>query len=328
MIQFCRRRVTAVAMGSLLLAVTGAITGNAAAASAPCCPPVDRTFYVAPGDGPATAYNLGLEQANADGQSGQPSIVILDFGAQRDDGAGNYLPSTTYFWSDGTIEFYAANFAEGYQNGGHGAATLQLALGTSNGGSVTDGALGAIWGSVVQAVVNNASSSGYVNVNVAGSGDWEAGYGPFAHLAGWVNGDSSGGGYVSTEPASLYDFGSADGCPGYYNSESQNLQCDGDWTQDSNWLASWGWGPAYATPQIYYNGVGSCTGLAAQDIQWGMISLEGAVQHGRSIYFTGPLTSAGTCDTTLNAWIDLWNVINNNSQTAMTPLRLLQINTD
>lgn len=294
----------------------------AAQANPSSIPPIDYSFYVYPGDTPSTAYTLGCNQGNYDGQVNQGSVVILDFGAQASNASGTYLPSTSTFWSNGTDEFYAANFAEGYQRCNHGQV-LTLAVGTNNDGSVTDGQLGAVWGSVVEAVANNAQQSGYANVSVAGADDWEAGFGPFAHLNGWVNGDSSGGGYVSTYSVPLYNYGSADGCPQNYG-EYQNYLCTGDWYQSSNWDAAWGWGPSYSTPEIYYNG---CNGYAAQDLQWGMISLEGAVYQGSRIQFTGPFTSAGTCESPVDAYIDLWNVINNNSQTAMTPFYLLQVTT-
>jgi len=312
-----RLLVAALCAGAIILEMPAA-----ALAGPSSIPPIDDSFYVYPGDTPSTAYTLGCDQGNYDGQVNQDSVVILDFGAQTSDSSGTYLPSSSTFWSNGSDEFYAANFAEGYQGCNHGKV-LTLAVATNNDGSVTDGHLGAVWGTVVQAVANNAQQSGYVNVSVAGAGDWEAGFGPFAHLNGWVNGDGSGGGYVSTYSVPLFDFGSADGCPQQYG-QYQNIQCTGDWYQSSNWYAAWGWGPAYATPEIYYNG---CDGNAAQDLQWGMISLEGAVYQGSEIPFTGPMTSAGTCDTPVDAYIDLWNVINNNSKTAMTPSSLLQITT-
>ena len=292
-------------------------------ANAVTVPPADYSYYVISSDTNSTAKSLGCTQANRDGQYNYNSLVILDFGAQRNDGAGTYLTSNSTFWSNGTIELYAANFALGYQGCNHGSHTMRLAVGTNNDGSVTDGALGAAWENVVYAVQQNASNSGYVNVSVAGAGDWEGGYGSFSHLNGWVNGDSSGGGYSNPHWIPLYNYGSADGCPQSYG-QYQNYLCTGDWYQDSNWSASWGWSVAYATPEIYYNG---CDGQAAQHIQWGMISLEGATYHSNAIQFSGPLTDAGSCDTSANAYIDLWNVINNNSATAMTPYYLLQIRT-
>lgn len=308
---------------AILLGPWVAFTG-VAHANPPSIPPIQYSFYVAPGDTPSTAHTLGCNQANSDGSTGHNSLVILDFGAQASNGAGTYLPSTTYEWSNGTDEFYAANFALGYQSCNHGSQVVTLAVGTNNDGSVTDAALGADWAGVVHAVQANASSSGYVNVNVVGAGDWEAGYGPFAHVAGWVEGgDGTGSGYATNYGIPLYNFGSADGCPQSYG-EYQNYLCTGDWYQDSNWLDSWGWTVAFATPEIYYNG---CDGYAAQDIQWGMISLEGATYHSEPIQFSGPFTEASSCDPSQDAYIDLYNVINNNPQTAMTPLYLLQIHT-
>ncbi len=88
---------------------------------------------------------------------------------------------------------------------------------------------------------------------------------------------------------------------------------------DSVVTASWGWPPAFALPEIYYNG---CNSYAVEDIQWGMISLR-AVNNGTGpIYFSGSLASPsapGSCESPQGAYIDLWNVINNTPSTAMTP---------
>ena len=297
-----------------------------AGANPPAIPPIDYSFYVAPSDTYSTALQLGCNQANYDGSVHYPSTVILDFGAQTSDGSGTYLPSTSYYWTDGADEYYAANFAYGYQACNHGTYRLNLAIGTNNDGSVTNSYLGDVWAIVASAVRDNVSTSGYVNVSVWGAGDWEGGFGSFAHLSSWMNGgDGTGTGYAPSPslPPLIFNYGSADGCPQNYG-QYQNLPCTGDWNQGSNWLDSWGWVDAWATPEIYYNG---CGGFAAQDLQWGMISLFGAVYYGRPIEFWGPMTETGTCEPSVNAYIDLYNVINNNPATAWDPGYLLQIHT-
>ena len=81
---------------------------------------------------------------------------------------------------------------------------------------------------------------------------------------------------------------------------------------------SWGWPPAFALPEIYYNG---CNSYAGEDIQWGMISLRAANNRTGLIYFFGALGEASApslCESLQKAYIDLWNVTNSTPSTAMT----------
>src|ERR1700691_5892892 len=254
-----------------LMVLTVAVLVNPGTASAATRPQTDYSYYVAPGDSYSKAQSLGCAQAASDNSSGADGFVTLDFRAQRANGAGTYLPLSTVFWSNAADEDYSLRFAFGYQKCSP-RHLLLLAIGTSNGGSVTDGALGADWGDVVQHVAMTASNSGYPNVAIQGAIDAEPGFGPFAHFKGWELGDKSGGGYVSTTKALISGFGSADGCPQNLGTYS-NALCSNGWYLSSEYDAVWGWAPNEGTPEIYFNG---CMDYAKQANQWANVSDYGA----------------------------------------------------
>jgi len=292
------RNVVAATVLLLASALPLALSSENAMASAK--PPTDWTYYVASYDTSSKAQSLGCSQAGFDNSHSADSYVTMDFGAQRSDGAGTFLASTSIFWSNSADETYALWFAYGYQSCSP-SHVLTLSIGTSNDGTVTDGALGADWGAAVASVASNASADGYSNVQIQGAVDAESGYGPFAHFQGWELGDSSGGGYVSRTKLLISNFGDAAGCPqalGNY----VNQVCSGDWHLSSEYDASYGWAPNLANPEIYYNG---CNGFANQPNQWANISDYG--KHYGSlgqIIFEGPLDNAGNCLTASQAWSD------------------------
>ena len=301
-------------------------------------PPVDISYYVPSSVTPAITNGWGCSQGHADASSGHTSVVILDFGRQNASGSGTYPIGSQSVFPLGTEEYLTAQFALGYSDcSNHQADYLTLAMGTSNysnaSGSNLSYSNGQIWGQAVQAVANNASSAHY-NVSIAGAGDWEA-WGSFSDLTNWEQG------YYSTTGALLYDYGSADGCPyNYLDETGVDYGCDsGGWNQSANYLAAWGWAPAMSVPEIYNNGcyltVGGVTNYyPAQEIQWANIPLSGAVNDGSQqfpqaigpIIFMAPLYSPGGCEASpQNSYIDLWNALNNRSQTAMTPPFLSRI---
>lgn len=259
--------------------------------------PTDWSYYVYPGDTGRGAQLLGCMQARFDNARRHGSFVVLDFGAQRTNGRGTYLPSTTIYWTNAADENYALHFAYGYQSCGP-RRLLIMALGTSNDGAVTNGALGAAWGAVVQRVAQAASSRGYSNVAVQGAIDAEPGFGPFAHFRGWEWGDKSGHGYVSKTVALLDNYGSADGCP-QAPGKFTNLRCANGWNIADEYNAAWGWTPNETTPEIYFDG---CAHLADQANQWANVSAYGR-HYGRKgmVEFVGPL-SQGFCLSATQSW--------------------------
>lgn len=267
------------------------------AASAATRPPTDFSYYVSAHDTYSRAQGLGCGQAKFDNSHGVNSFVTLDFGAQRSNGAGTYLAGTTTFWPNSAIQRYSLHFAYGYQ-ACHSRHVLIMGIGTSNDGAVTDGKLGADWGSVVHSVAVTSSRDGYRNVQVQGAIDAEPGFGPFPHFQGWEWGDRSGRGYVSTSKALINDFGSADGCPqslGRY----RDAMCGNGWTVKDEYEAVWGWKPNEGTPEIYFNG---CRGYANQANQWADISDYGKHnERSGKVLFVGPLDQ-GKCLSPPAAW--------------------------
>jgi hypothetical protein len=260
-------------------------------------PPTSWSYYVHSGDSGTLGQRLGCDQAKLDNSNGRGSFVILDFGAQRNNGRGTYLPGSTVYWTNTADENYALRFAYGYQScvSHH---VLILAAGTSNDGRVTDGALGAAWGSVVQRVARAASARGYSDVAVQGAIDAEPGFGTFAHFQAWEWGDKTGRGYVGRTRALLDDYGSADGCPQEIG-RTANFRCGNGWNLADEYNAVWGWSPNEATPEIYFDG---CHGNANQANQWANVSAYGR-HHGRKgmVKFVGPLDQ-GSCLTSAKSW--------------------------
>jgi hypothetical protein len=284
-------------MGKLRRTLVASVASLAAlaawgAAGAWANPPYDWNYYVSPHDtlhtGVHTAYNWGYNQARADSAQHRNSFVTLDFGAQGSGGAGTYLPSTTTWWSNAHDEAFAEWFAYGYYRGagnGRSGHHVMLQLGTSNDGTVTNGRLGAIWGSTVQATANYVSRHGWSDVAIEGAIDVEAAWGPFAHVRGWEWGDSSGAGYAHRTHALLADYGDAEGCPQYYT--SRNAYCGNGYWSQSYYRLVWGWSPNMAQPEIYYNG---CHGYAKQAVQWADISAWGKATGRRPIQWDATLS--------------------------------------
>jgi hypothetical protein len=269
----------------------------AAPARAQTMPPTDSSYYVAPRDTAVRAQRLGCDQAEFDNSRDHNSFVTLDFGAQRKDGKGTYLPGSTVFWPKSRDQNYALHFAYGYQSCGP-RHLLIVGIGTSNDGAVTDGALGADWGSTVAIVAREASADGYSNIAVQGAIDAEPGFGPFPHFEGWEWGDKSGTGYVSRTKALLNDYGSADGCPqalGKYG----DARCGSGWTIADEYNAVWGWSPNEATPEIYFDG---CHGYANMANQWARVSDYGKHYGGQgTVRFVAPLDQRN-CLNAAQAW--------------------------
>jgi hypothetical protein len=296
-----RRSVRVGALLGAVALVTGVLTSAVMVASADPAfaqpSDVSTSYYVQSGDTPQTAYSWGCSQAQQDSADGESSVEILDFGAQAPSNNGTYLTGRDMFMPYGAEEFFAANFAEGYQVCDTSGEMTMLGIGTNNDGSITDGALGAGWGNVVQAVVSNASSSGYSNVVVDGAIDAEPGYGPASHVEGWENGDSSGGGYVSTTSAEIFDYGSADGCP--YSPTVGDGSCNNGWLQSDEYDIAWGYSLNLALPEIYGHPLGQ---------QWEAISQWGASNASAGeIFFTGPLSEYGAPYSPDEAWVQLAN---------------------
>lgn len=260
-------------------------------------PPTDWSYYVAPGDTGSRAHDLGCSQAEADNSSGHESFVILDFGAQRRNGKGTYLAGSTVYWTNAADENYALRFAYGYESCGP-RHLLILAIGTSNDGAVTDGALGGDWGALVQGLAQQASARGYSHVAVQGAMDAEPGFGSFSHFQGWEWGDKSGRGYAGRTVSLLDDFGSADGCPQALGRVA-NRKCANGWSLDDEYKAVWGWPPNEGTPEVYFDG---CGGNANQVNQWANVSAFGQRYRRKGkVQFVGPLDQ-GSCLNAARAW--------------------------
>lgn len=271
-------------------------------------PPTDLSYYVYPGDTGSRAQSLGCSQAKFDNWRNHASFVIMDFGAQKSNGKGTYLPSSTVFWTNSADENYALHFAYGYEECGP-RHVLILAIGTSNDGAVTNGALGGTWGSLVRIVAQRSSARGYSHVAVQGAVDAEPGFGSFQHFRGWEWGDKSGRGYTGRTTALLDDYGSADGCSQSLG-RIANLRCGNGWNIPDEYNAVWGWPPNEGSPEIYFDG---CRGRANQVNQWANVSAYGRrYQYKGMVKFVGPLDQ-GACLSAKAAWREFRAALARNS---------------
>jgi hypothetical protein len=149
------------------------------------------------------------------------------------------------------------------------------------------GAHAAAWANAVQQV-NNYVQSNYgsaAHLAIHAGADLETRFNTAGNSRGWVEGYQNAG-----TGTWMYDYGDAGGCPPSdptATNLSVDYSCDGGWKQSDVWWVAWGYTFSLAFPEIYFP-------LLAQ--QWARISQYGQVQQGgRSIYFSGVLTTYTKC---------------------------------
>ena len=177
-------------------------------------------------------------------------VVILSFGRQVAGGTNGFGLTITKAEIVATTSAWAAGLAE------CGPGPWEVALGTSNSGSVTafNGYLGGKdWAGLVAA----ARAESDPRVVIAGAVDLEPGWGPPGQARAWVDG------YVDATSARLWNFGSADGCPQTFGSD---LTCNNGWTiDDVLWVSSHAGPNVLAMPQIH-------TKSGSQARQWAVLA--------------------------------------------------------
>ncbi|MEK7538564.1 MAG: hypothetical protein AAB552_01855 [Patescibacteria group bacterium] len=314
-----------------LLFIIGAFNAHAVQPK----PPTSTSWYVAPiwADTDNVLYGWMYSKGYAAGQvdlntpGTQDSVVILALGNPRISGGVYGASGYGRFLSVNTMRLVAYAFAAGYWDGSgsDGASQMRIVLGTNN--SVIDGYTdtflynhGAAWVQMVKdtAVTIQPFAS---QVMVFGGNDIEMGYSFPGKAISWVNGYASG--YVA--PYYLFNFGSADGCPlsgttavpgACVTVETQ--QKGYVWSQNDIEYISWRARPSYPLPQIYGTGGGNAK-------QWQQIALYSYLKYNQDMFITAPLSQsqactqnggcAGTNNTPIQAWNQLWNELNSNVST-------------
>lgn len=276
--------------------------------------------------------NYGCQQVQYSTSTGAHTmLLILDFGQPA---AMSGAEGTNYFaagypfspWNTGTTsgnQFLVAEFLTGYWNCHvSGSTFIHLGIGTSTYGSnVTNGNAAAM-----AAVVNNVESwitsngwGGFMAAESALDIEGDTGWSGVAGAEGY---ESTLGG---TTQKAIYDYGGAVGCPtGSYQTGVAN--CLAGWGQADYYWAAWQYQYAFAAPEIYEQT------YASNAQQWFQISLMGAKNAPQgAIAFSASTTQYTACqqvgvsncpDTDNNpaqGWMQLFNWINSDTATAMTP---------
>jgi hypothetical protein len=277
-----------------------AATGDASSAPAPLR--ASTSLYVGTTD-PATAYDQGCAQAQADAAAPpQSSIVILDFGGQNAAGTGSILINGTIV-TYAQIRAYAQEFGHGYYVCSADGSVLGLALGTNNSAWQVDGAGGSAWATEVVIPVRQwLFDNGYGSqVTAFGANDMEPSWETVANTRAWADGFAAAG------KGWYLNFGSADGCP---QASYADGPCNNGWHQSDVWYVAWGNPAAFSMPEIF---------LAALSKQWTMISRYGWYSQGqRKILFHGPLTEwPACCLSPEDAWTQFWTDLNGSPTTSV-----------
>ncbi len=185
----------------------------------------------------------------------------------------------------GQIEQAARQFVQGYRDCAINAPLVILIISTTNDESSPErvtAAHGAAWARLVNGVAAWTVASGYAAlVNVQGGSDMEPGFNGRADTRAWVDG------YDSVNNRSLYNLGSADGCPQAGDGKVDGA-CNNGWRQSDVLYVSWLAPAALPIPQIYTNS-------ASQARQWRLIKLYGVVTVRRTMTIQGSLTQWNAC---------------------------------
>jgi hypothetical protein len=254
------------------------------------------------------------------GSAGASGIVILDFGQPwvQNGTYGSILFSNLTFAATSDIATAAENYLDGFYNcSASTSQILHLAVGTTNfSGDVkqhcpplTDdhyvtNAHGVAWGQLVNTLAAYIASHGYSAQEYArGADDIEPCWSSPTEAKAWIDG------YSSATNLPMYDFGSADGCPG---------ACPNGWTPYDLWYVSYGNADAYPLPEIYYHSMAH---------EWYAESAYAEQSAGGPILFLGTMTEYASDSSTYapaDGFTALQSAINADSSTAYP----LQYSTD
>ena len=308
--------------GSAAFGLISLVVATVALAGCSPAPPSATIVYYVATTNLTTWYNDGYNQGVADNASpGPPRLVVMDFGEPDLNSSGvygAYLFNGIGFVDRPTMAEMATFYAAGYYTGvGSASASIELAVGESNDGSqvASNGyQQGRAWSNFVNTVASDTASYAS-HVGVEAAYDAELDYnGPTATFNQLL-------GFGSINSNMYVDIGDAAGCPS--SGASGTASCDNGWTVDDVYTKAWDIAYAYPMPEIY-----TTTGSMAAE--WANVTEYGATAGARgAMFFLGSLSQSAACgqvggcsgtDNTPNqSWTQLYNAINANTNTAMTP---------
>lgn len=253
----------------------------------------------------------------AEGETGRSGLRVLFFGTQEE-GEELRQPGTSGGSEHPRVDAeravtVAEQWAEGFVSCRTGDATATVALGVNNkdDGGLSGADAGAAWADLVDAGGRSIDSD---TVAITGAVDAEPSWSDPQWARDWVDAFTAG-----TERP-LYAANSADGCP---SEGSGGGTCSNGWDiADVHYVAGGAADTVYAVPQIYRT-----DGIQAR--QWAAISGWGAANNAGPVRFAGVMAQkraceqrscSGTDNTPQEAWAQLWDAIDNQSETRQDAL--------
>lgn len=240
---------------------------------------------------------------------GKPVLVGGSYGASLYNG-----PDATV----AQVESAAKQFVQGYRDCAISAPQIIFIIATSNFPSdperVTN-AHGQAWANMVDNVASWTIAQGFQQlVNVQGGSDMEPSWNSTTDTRAWVDG------YDAAGDRSMYNIGSADGCP-QSGDGTVNGTCNNGWKQQDVLYISWLVPSGFPIPQIYTND-------SSQAKQWRYIKLYGVVSLNRTMTIQGSLTQSNACievgcgsdvdNTPAQGWQQLFDQLNADARTAQS----------
>jgi hypothetical protein len=170
--------------------------------------------------------------------------------------------------------------------------------------------------------VNRVASAAHANgwdragITVAAADDIEPSWGSPADARGWISALTSASSVI------VYDYGSADGCPGY---GSSSIGCANGWTLGDLYAVATGAAPTLAAiPEIY-------TPSGSQSRQWSAISSWGVRHASGQVRFAGAFSTWTACqqrggctgrvdNSPATSWAQLWTELRSHPETSVATL--------
>jgi hypothetical protein len=251
-------------------------------------------------------------------------VHVLDYGTQETGGVrqpGTTASSSTPRISDGHVVSTARQYIAGFlacRPSPASTATVALGVNNKSDGGLPPAAAGSRWASDVNAVAAAVHTSGWdrAGIIVAAANDLEPAWGTPTAARQWLSAFTSG------STATVYDYGSADGCPSY---GSSSVTCANGWTVADVYAVATGAGPTLAAlPEIY-------TPSGTQARQWSAISAWGVHHSGGPVRFAGAFSTWTACEqrggctgridnSPSTSWSQLWVELRAHPDTTVTAL--------
>jgi hypothetical protein len=236
---------------------------------------------------PQAHYSMGCES----GRNRESGTIILDFGQPQPVGFGYGTLIFDYSTLASTSQIAEASksFLSGFADCAPEAATLSLAIGTSNFRGATNFDHGAAWARMVNGLstwLDNsplfAGEESGERFAFLGANDIEPSWNTLTATRNWVQG------YASAALHPYLNYGSCDGCP---SAQFPTWTPNNGWSLDDIWFVSQGALIARPFPEIY-----AANGIHARQWQWA--SLYAQQQKGERMDFAGVLTQWQACQQT------------------------------